>query len=224
MTKNEKQQKEEKEDEEQEEEEQKKQEEERQEKNEEEGEDPQEGGLSLSGPPSGQSASGGTRTRDRRVPADLRANSLATVLQTPQYNERIGNDDDDDDDDDDDVGDDDDEDDDEDDENRKKKNRNNTYCNKKKNRRSGTTSPHQGDLRLLGPPSGRNADGGARTRDRRVPADLRADLQATVLPTPRKKGETGTIQYITYINNRYNETLKMILEDSRASAKLLFKR
>ncbi|GFO01851.1 hypothetical protein PoB_002835600 [Plakobranchus ocellatus] len=45
------------------------------------------------------------------------------------------------------------------------------------------SSPQQGDLRLLGPPSGRGADGRARTRDRRVPADLRADPQATVLPT-----------------------------------------
>ncbi|GFN79260.1 hypothetical protein PoB_000576600 [Plakobranchus ocellatus] len=46
------------------------------------------------------------------------------------------------------------------------------------------TSPQQGDLRLLGPPSGRGADGGVRTRDRRVPADLRADSQAIVPPTP----------------------------------------
>ncbi|GFO05924.1 transposon tf2-11 polyprotein [Plakobranchus ocellatus] len=30
-------------------------------------------------------------------------------------------------------------------------------------------SPQQGDLRLLGPPSGQGAGGGARTRDRRVP-------------------------------------------------------
>ncbi|GFN91341.1 hypothetical protein PoB_001784700 [Plakobranchus ocellatus] len=37
-----------------------------------------------------------------------------------------------------------------------------------------------GDLRLFGPPSGRGADGGARTRDRRVPADLKAYSQATV--------------------------------------------
>ncbi|GFN88539.1 hypothetical protein PoB_001504500, partial [Plakobranchus ocellatus] len=35
-------------------------------------------------------------------------------------------------------------------------------------------SPQQGDLRLLSPPSGQDAGGGARTRDRRVPADLRA--------------------------------------------------
>ncbi|GFO04845.1 hypothetical protein PoB_003135000 [Plakobranchus ocellatus] len=47
-----------------------------------------------------------------------------------------------------------------------------------------TTSPQQGDLRLSGPPSGQGAGSGARTRDRRVPADLRADSQATVLPTP----------------------------------------
>ncbi|GFO23846.1 hypothetical protein PoB_005035100 [Plakobranchus ocellatus] len=35
-------------------------------------------------------------------------------------------------------------------------------------------SPQQGDLRLSGPPSGQGASSGARTRDRRVPADLRA--------------------------------------------------
>ncbi|GFO49262.1 hypothetical protein PoB_007576700 [Plakobranchus ocellatus] len=35
-----------------------------------------------------------------------------------------------------------------------------------------------------GPPSGQGAGSGARTRDRMVPADLRADSQATVLPTP----------------------------------------
>ncbi|GFN87160.1 hemolysin-type calcium-binding region:rtx n-terminal domain protein [Plakobranchus ocellatus] len=44
--------------------------------------------------------------------------------------------------------------------------------------------PQQGDLRLSGPPSGQGAGSGARTRDRRVPADLRADSQATVPPTP----------------------------------------
>ncbi|GFO07383.1 hypothetical protein PoB_003388800 [Plakobranchus ocellatus] len=48
-------------------------------------------------------------------------------------------------------------------------------------------SPQQDDLRLLGPPSGRGADGGARTRDGRVPADLRTDSQATVPPTSRRK-------------------------------------
>ncbi|GFO05595.1 histone-lysine N-methyltransferase SETMAR [Plakobranchus ocellatus] len=50
-----------------------------------------------------------------------------------------------------------------------------------------TTVPQQGDLRLSGPPSGQGAGSGARTRDRRVPADLRADSQATVLPTPPYK-------------------------------------
>ncbi|GFO27061.1 hypothetical protein PoB_005356600 [Plakobranchus ocellatus] len=35
-----------------------------------------------------------------------------------------------------------------------------------------------------GPPSGQGAGVGARTRDRRVPADLTADLLATVPPTP----------------------------------------
>ncbi|GFO38633.1 ranbp-type and c3hc4-type Zinc finger-containing protein 1 [Plakobranchus ocellatus] len=50
-------------------------------------------------------------------------------------------------------------------------------------------SPQQGDLRLSGPPSGQGAGSGARTHDRRVPADLRADSQATVLPTPLQGGE-----------------------------------
>ncbi|GFO43284.1 hypothetical protein PoB_006978900 [Plakobranchus ocellatus] len=44
-------------------------------------------------------------------------------------------------------------------------------------------SPQQGDLRLSGPPSGQGAGGGARTRDRRVPADLRVDSPATVPST-----------------------------------------
>ncbi|GFN83717.1 hypothetical protein PoB_001022300 [Plakobranchus ocellatus] len=36
-------------------------------------------------------------------------------------------------------------------------------------------SPQQGDLRLSDPPSGQGAVGGARTRDRKVPEDLRTD-------------------------------------------------
>ncbi|GFO39020.1 hypothetical protein PoB_006552500 [Plakobranchus ocellatus] len=50
-------------------------------------------------------------------------------------------------------------------------------------------SPQQGDLRLSGPPSGQGAGGGSRTRDRGVPADLRADSLATVPPTPRTTPE-----------------------------------
>ncbi|GFO50237.1 hypothetical protein PoB_007674200 [Plakobranchus ocellatus] len=42
-----------------------------------------------------------------------------------------------------------------------------------------TASPQQGDLRLSGLPSGQGADGGARTRDRIFPADLRADSLAS---------------------------------------------
>ncbi|GFO18578.1 hypothetical protein PoB_004508300 [Plakobranchus ocellatus] len=45
-------------------------------------------------------------------------------------------------------------------------------------------SPQQGDLRHSGPPSGQGDGGGARTRDRRVPAHLRADSLATGPPTP----------------------------------------
>ncbi|GFO08425.1 hypothetical protein PoB_003493000 [Plakobranchus ocellatus] len=59
------------------------------------------------------------------------------------------------------------------------------YNNKSNN--NNNTSPQQGDLRLSGPPSGQGAGSGAQTRDRMVPADLRADSQATVLPTPHKK-------------------------------------
>ncbi|GFO39533.1 hypothetical protein PoB_006603800 [Plakobranchus ocellatus] len=45
--------------------------------------------------------------------------------------------------------------------------------------------PEQGDLRLLGPPSGHGASGEARTCDRSVPADLWAASLATVLQTSR---------------------------------------
>ncbi|GFO01589.1 hypothetical protein PoB_002809400 [Plakobranchus ocellatus] len=44
-------------------------------------------------------------------------------------------------------------------------------------------SQQQGDLRLSGPPSGQGTGGGARTRNRRIPADLRVDSLATVPPT-----------------------------------------
>ncbi|GFO04009.1 hypothetical protein PoB_003051400 [Plakobranchus ocellatus] len=44
-------------------------------------------------------------------------------------------------------------------------------------------SPQQGDLRLSGSMSGQGASGRTRTRDRRVPADLRADSLANEPPT-----------------------------------------
>ncbi|GFO05937.1 hypothetical protein PoB_003244200 [Plakobranchus ocellatus] len=50
---------------------------------------PQQGSIRLSGPPSGQGAGGGARTRDRRFPADLRADSLATVPSTPPYTDTV---------------------------------------------------------------------------------------------------------------------------------------
>ncbi|GFO06599.1 hypothetical protein PoB_003310400 [Plakobranchus ocellatus] len=43
---------------------------------------PQQDDLRLSGPPSGQGAGGRTRTREKRVPADLRAHSLANMPPT----------------------------------------------------------------------------------------------------------------------------------------------
>ncbi|GFO08413.1 hypothetical protein PoB_003491800 [Plakobranchus ocellatus] len=53
-------------------------------------------------------------------------------------------------------------------------------------------SPQQGDLRLLGPPSGQGAGSGARTRARRVLADLRAESLTTVPPIhPGRGGGAG---------------------------------
>ncbi|GFO22441.1 hypothetical protein PoB_004894600 [Plakobranchus ocellatus] len=49
------------------------------------------------------------------------------------------------------------------------------------------SSPQQGDLRLSSPPSGQGAGGGARTRDRRVPADLRADSDSSHCATDAPK-------------------------------------
>ncbi|GFN85888.1 hypothetical protein PoB_001239400 [Plakobranchus ocellatus] len=46
-----------------------------------------------------------------------------------------------------------------------------------------TKSPQQSDYRLSGSPSGQSTGGGARTCDRRLPADIRADSLATVPPT-----------------------------------------
>ncbi|GFO36805.1 hypothetical protein PoB_006331000 [Plakobranchus ocellatus] len=46
---------------------------------------PQQDDLRLSGPPSGQGAGGVDQTCDRRVPADLRADWLASVPPTPSY-------------------------------------------------------------------------------------------------------------------------------------------
>ncbi|GFO05469.1 hypothetical protein PoB_003197400 [Plakobranchus ocellatus] len=61
-------------------------------------------------------------------------------------------------------------------------------------------SPQQGDLRLSGPPSGQGAGSGARTRDKRVPADLRAYSQASVLPTPPKQNKALPVGILfTYI-------------------------
>ncbi|GFN76442.1 hypothetical protein PoB_000294800 [Plakobranchus ocellatus] len=51
------------------------------------------------------------------------------------------------------------------------------------------TSPQQGNLRLLGPPSGQDASDKARTRDRNVPADLRAVSLFTVPPMPQTRQE-----------------------------------
>ncbi|GFN95322.1 hypothetical protein PoB_002182800 [Plakobranchus ocellatus] len=50
-------------------------------------------------------------------------------------------------------------------------------------------SPQQGDLRLSDPPSGQGAVGGARTRDRRLPDEIRADSLSTTPATPPTERE-----------------------------------
>ncbi|GFO08818.1 hypothetical protein PoB_003532300 [Plakobranchus ocellatus] len=51
-------------------------------------------------------------------------------------------------------------------------------------------SPQPGDLRLSGPPSGQSADGGARIRDRKVPANLRTDSLALCHRRPHRIRQT----------------------------------
>ncbi|GFO40342.1 hypothetical protein PoB_006684700 [Plakobranchus ocellatus] len=63
------------------------------------------------------------------------------------------------------------------------------FISQQVNKRQRRTSPQQGDLRLSGPPTGQGAGGGAQTRDRRIPADIRADSLAIVPPTPPVVGE-----------------------------------
>ncbi|GFO09259.1 hypothetical protein PoB_003576400 [Plakobranchus ocellatus] len=59
-----------------------------------------------------------------------------------------------------------------------------------------------------GPPPGQSAGGGARTRDGRVPADLRADSQATVPPTPPEPQETQG--YCTTLQQSNSTTIFII--------------
>ncbi|GFO27834.1 hypothetical protein PoB_005433900 [Plakobranchus ocellatus] len=121
---------------------------------------PQQGDLRLSGPPSGQGAGGGARTRDRRVPADLRADWLATEPPTPHsFNEvKLG-----------------------------KGGKYTANVNVGRERQIKilcVANPQQGDLRLLGPRSGQSAGSRARTRMRSASSDLRVDMLSTVPPTP----------------------------------------
>ncbi|GFN77171.1 hypothetical protein PoB_000367700 [Plakobranchus ocellatus] len=58
-------------------------------------------------------------------------------------------------------------------------------------RTPGTTHPQQDDFRLSDSPSDRSAGGGARTRDRIVPEDLKADSLATVPPTHQEQLSGG---------------------------------
>ncbi|GFO44279.1 hypothetical protein PoB_007078400 [Plakobranchus ocellatus] len=51
--------------------------------------------------------------------------------------------------------------------------------------------PPRSDLRLSGPPSGQGACGRALTRNRKAPADLRADSLSPVPRSPQSKVDTG---------------------------------
>ncbi|GFO30995.1 hypothetical protein PoB_005750000 [Plakobranchus ocellatus] len=53
------------------------------------------------------------------------------------------------------------------------------------------SGPQQGDLTLSGPLTGQGTGGGAQTRDRMVPVDLRVDSLMTVPPTQRPAGMAG---------------------------------
>ncbi|GFO34629.1 hypothetical protein PoB_006113400 [Plakobranchus ocellatus] len=59
-----------------------------------------------------------------------------------------------------------------------------------------TVSPQQGDLRLSGCPSGQGVGGGARTRDRRFPANLRAASLAAVPPSESRKFMSGLAENV----------------------------
>ncbi|GFN83243.1 hypothetical protein PoB_000974900 [Plakobranchus ocellatus] len=145
------------------------------------------GDFRLLGSSSGQDAGDEARTHARRIAVDLRADSPATVLPTPQhkqmtdcpvseqpvkrfdlllpigYSQGVG------------------------------KNFTPYFvsvsftklaCGK------AYSSPQQGDFRLLGSSSGQGVGDEARTHARRIAVDLRADSPATVLPTPPHKQMT----------------------------------
>ncbi|GFN86762.1 hypothetical protein PoB_001326800 [Plakobranchus ocellatus] len=61
-------------------------------------------------------------------------------------------------------------------------------------------SPQQGDLKLSGPPSGQGAGDVARTCDRRVLVDLRADSPATEPPTTPSISE-ATLEMKTFTDD-----------------------
>ncbi|GFO01285.1 hypothetical protein PoB_002779000 [Plakobranchus ocellatus] len=63
------------------------------------------------------------------------------------------------------------------------------------------TSPLQDDLRLSGPPSGQGRSGGVRTRDRRVPADLRAGFAFRRAIMESILGLDGSIRNVEILKN-----------------------
>ncbi|GFN75062.1 hypothetical protein PoB_000156800 [Plakobranchus ocellatus] len=84
-------------------------------------------------------------------------------------------------------------------------------------------SPQQDDLRLLGPPLASGADGEARTRDRRVPADLRADSQATLPPTPllqTKKREKAAENQLCSTNDNAHFSVQVSIERAVSASQI----
>ncbi|GFO19973.1 hypothetical protein PoB_004647800 [Plakobranchus ocellatus] len=80
-------------------------------------------------------------------------------------------------------------------------------------------SPQQGDLRLLSPPSGQAAGGGARTRVRRIPEDLRTDSLATVPPTPLSEWK-GVTKFLLVNKPRISCLLQISRLSNRISRSL----
>ncbi|GFN91085.1 hypothetical protein PoB_001759100 [Plakobranchus ocellatus] len=76
-------------------------------------------------------------------------------------------------------------------------------------------SPQQDDFRLSGPPSGQRQSAGsrARTRERRIPVEFRAESLSTVPPTPPKNVKLSvalrliTTQIARYKNPAYASKL-----------------
>ncbi|GFO18843.1 phospholipid phosphatase 1 [Plakobranchus ocellatus] len=91
------------------------------------------------------------------------------------------------------------------------------------------TSPQEGDLRLLGPLSSQGTGGGARTCERRVPADLMADLMQifcyNIKPEPTLKlgARSSDLEgrQVTVAGEASGRTVSWFVEDYECTNKLV---